>query len=127
MNKLTPREIVRELNRYIIGQEDAKKAVAVALNTAYGHAPDPDTVVWLPLSEPNGEEGVYSGQAIAFFTEYRAMITLAPDGTADMIEIYERPAGTQDWAYSPMSQAFAERPLQLPLPLDQDTLYAAAA
>ncbi|MBR4442295.1 MAG: ATP-dependent protease ATPase subunit HslU [Clostridia bacterium] len=38
MNKLTPREIVRELNRYIIGQEDAKKAVAVALRNRYRRA-----------------------------------------------------------------------------------------
>ena len=34
MNNLTPREIVRELDRYIIGQDDAKKAVAVALRNA---------------------------------------------------------------------------------------------
>ena len=38
MNKLTPREIVRELNRYIIGQEEAKKAVAVALRNRYRRA-----------------------------------------------------------------------------------------
>ena len=38
MNKLTPREIVSELNRYIIGQEDAKKAVAVALRNRYRRA-----------------------------------------------------------------------------------------
>ena len=38
MNKLTPREIVGELNRYIIGQEDAKKAVAVALRNRYRRA-----------------------------------------------------------------------------------------
>ena len=31
MNKLTPREIVRELDRYIVGQDEAKRAVAVAL------------------------------------------------------------------------------------------------
>ena len=31
MTELTPREIVRELDRYIIGQDDAKRAVAVAL------------------------------------------------------------------------------------------------
>ena len=36
MNKLTPREIVRELDRYIIGQDEAKKAVAVALRNRYG-------------------------------------------------------------------------------------------
>jgi len=30
-NELTPRQIVEELDKYIVGQEDAKKAVAVAL------------------------------------------------------------------------------------------------
>lgn len=30
MTDLTPREIVSELDRYIIGQRDAKRAVAVA-------------------------------------------------------------------------------------------------
>ena len=38
MNKLTPREIVRELDRYIIGQDEAKKAVAVALRNRYRRA-----------------------------------------------------------------------------------------
>ena len=31
LDKLTPREIVAELDKYIIGQEDAKKSVAIAL------------------------------------------------------------------------------------------------
>jgi len=31
----TPKEIVQELNRFIIGQESAKKAVAVALRNRY--------------------------------------------------------------------------------------------
>ncbi|MDQ1328491.1 MAG: ATP-dependent HslUV protease ATP-binding subunit HslU [Candidatus Poribacteria bacterium] len=30
-NELTPRQIVEELDKYIIGQEEAKKAVAIAL------------------------------------------------------------------------------------------------
>jgi len=38
MNKLTPREIVRELDRYIVGQNDAKRAVAVALRNRYRRA-----------------------------------------------------------------------------------------
>ena len=38
MIQLTPREIVRELDRYIIGQEDAKRAVAVALRNRYRRA-----------------------------------------------------------------------------------------
>ncbi len=33
--QLTPREIVKELDRYIIGQNEAKKAVAVALRNRY--------------------------------------------------------------------------------------------
>ena len=35
MIQLTPREIVRELDRYIIGQDEAKRAVAIALRNRY--------------------------------------------------------------------------------------------
>ena len=35
MSELTPREIVTELDRYIIGQHDAKRAVAVALRSRW--------------------------------------------------------------------------------------------
>src|SRR5712691_645962 len=31
LDELTPREIVRELDKYVIGQHDAKRAVAIAL------------------------------------------------------------------------------------------------
>ena len=31
--ELTPKQVVRELDRYIIGQDEAKRAVAVALRT----------------------------------------------------------------------------------------------
>src|SRR5215210_1998487 len=31
LDELTPREIVRELDKYVVGQSDAKRAVAVAL------------------------------------------------------------------------------------------------
>ncbi len=44
MNQLTPREIVRELNRYIIGQDAAKRAVAVALRNRYRRALLPDDI-----------------------------------------------------------------------------------
>lgn len=35
MAELSPRQIVRELDRYIIGQEEAKKSVAIALRNRY--------------------------------------------------------------------------------------------
>lgn len=35
MEKLTPRQIVAELDRYIVGQREAKKAVAIALRNRY--------------------------------------------------------------------------------------------
>ena len=31
LDELTPREIVRELDKYVVGQSDAKRAIAVAL------------------------------------------------------------------------------------------------
>ena len=44
MTELTPREIVRELDRYIIGQNDAKRAVAVALRNRYRRAQLPEDI-----------------------------------------------------------------------------------
>ena len=44
MTTLTPREIVRELDRYIIGQDDAKRAVAVALRNRYRRAQLPEDI-----------------------------------------------------------------------------------
>jgi ATP-dependent HslUV protease ATP-binding subunit HslU len=36
MSEFTPREIVSELDRYIVGQPEAKRAVALALRNAGG-------------------------------------------------------------------------------------------
>ena len=33
--ELTPRQVVAELDKYIVGQKDAKKCVAVALRNRY--------------------------------------------------------------------------------------------
>ena len=44
MTELTPREIVRELDRFIVGQDDAKRAVAVALRNRYRRAQLPDDI-----------------------------------------------------------------------------------
>ncbi len=35
MSQMTPREIVQELNKHIIGQDDAKRAVAIALRNRW--------------------------------------------------------------------------------------------
>jgi ATP-dependent HslUV protease ATP-binding subunit HslU len=35
MSEMTPREIVSELDSYIIGQDDAKRAVAIALRNRW--------------------------------------------------------------------------------------------
>ena len=44
MKELTPRETVRELDRYIIGQDDAKRAVAIALRNRYRRAQLPEEI-----------------------------------------------------------------------------------
>ena len=35
MDELTPGEIVQELDKYIVGQDQAKRAVAIALRNRY--------------------------------------------------------------------------------------------
>ena len=35
MKQMTPRQIVKELDRYIVGQKNAKKAVAIALRNRW--------------------------------------------------------------------------------------------
>ncbi len=42
--QLTPKQIVNELDRYIIGQEDAKRAVAIALRNRYRRSQLPDEI-----------------------------------------------------------------------------------
>jgi len=42
--QLTPRQIVEELDRYIVGQADAKKAVAIALRNRWRRQRTPDAI-----------------------------------------------------------------------------------
>ncbi|RLA16523.1 MAG: HslU--HslV peptidase ATPase subunit, partial [Gammaproteobacteria bacterium] len=35
MSEMTPREIVQELDKHIVGQDDAKRAVAIALRNRW--------------------------------------------------------------------------------------------
>ena len=44
MAELTPRQIVRELDRYIVGQDEAKRAVAIALRNRYRRAQLPEEI-----------------------------------------------------------------------------------
>ena len=41
---LTPRQIVQELDRYIIGQDDAKRAVAIALRNRWRRQQAPEAI-----------------------------------------------------------------------------------
>ena len=43
-HELTPREVVRELDRYIIGQDEAKRAVAIALRNRYRRSQLPSAI-----------------------------------------------------------------------------------
>ena len=42
--ELTPKQVVRELDRYIIGQDEAKRAVAVALRNRYRRSRLPEEI-----------------------------------------------------------------------------------
>ena len=44
MPNLTPRQIVEELNRYIIGQDNAKRMVAIALRNRYRRSQLPEVI-----------------------------------------------------------------------------------
>src|SRR4030081_4161193 len=44
MTDFSPREIVSELDRYIVGQGDAKKAVAIALRNRWRRQRTPDAI-----------------------------------------------------------------------------------
>ena len=44
LEELPPRQIVAELDRYIVGQAAAKKAVAIAVRNRWRRAQAPDTI-----------------------------------------------------------------------------------
>ena len=44
LEELPPRQIVAELDRYIVGQEAAKKAVAIAVRNRWRRAQAPDEI-----------------------------------------------------------------------------------
>ena len=53
MTDFSPREIVSELDRFIIGQDDAKRAVAIALRNRWRRRQLPEHLLSLiHISEP---------------------------------------------------------------------------
>jgi len=53
MSAMTPREIVQELNKHIIGQDDAKRAVAIALRNRWRRLQVPDEDLQLEITPKN--------------------------------------------------------------------------
>ena len=75
MSTLSPREIVAELNRHIIGQEDAKRAVAVALRNRWRRRQLPAPAL-LPLVELR-EEVRQHVQLFCVWVFIRAVLSVA--------------------------------------------------
>ena len=48
MSAMTPREIVHELNKHIVGQEEAKRSVAIALRNRWRRQQVPALAVMMP-------------------------------------------------------------------------------
>ena len=48
MADLTPRQVVQELDRYIVGQDAAKRAVAVAIRNRWRRQQLAPDLRWLP-------------------------------------------------------------------------------
>lgn len=53
MSAMTPREIVQELNKHIIGQEEAKRSVAIALRNRWRRLQVPDEELRLEITPKN--------------------------------------------------------------------------
>ena len=53
MSAMTPREIVQELNKHIIGQDDAKRSVAIALRNRWRRLQVPDEDLRLEITPKN--------------------------------------------------------------------------
>ena len=56
MQAFSPREIVSELDRYIIGQDDAKKSVAIALRNRWRRQQLPEDMSCLLYTSDAADE-----------------------------------------------------------------------
>mgnify|MGYP000046303882 CR=1 FL=1 len=68
MTSFSPREIVSELDRHIIGQKDAKRAVAVALRNRWRRRQLPDSLK--PFWRRANEHSKIGNVNISFFIRY---------------------------------------------------------
>ena len=53
MSEMTPREIVQELDKHIVGQDEAKRAVAIALRNRWRRAQVPDAELRTEITPKN--------------------------------------------------------------------------
>ncbi len=94
--ELTPREIVAELDKYIVGQSDAKKCVAVALRNRFRRRKLPDTIKdeWIEDIEDLGDmmDSFIDAQKHETGFDIRYNTTLAPSETdwRDCAEVLSR-------------------------------------
>jgi ATP-dependent HslUV protease ATP-binding subunit HslU len=148
LSDLTPKQIVAELDRYIVGQSDAKKSVAIALRNRWRrqHAPDsirdeisPNNII---LIGPTGVGKTEIARRLAKFAgapfikveaskftevgyvgrDVESMVRDLVDSAIDMVRT-ERESEVEDLAHEKVE----ERILDLLLPVPQEGKQPAAA
>jgi ATP-dependent HslUV protease ATP-binding subunit HslU len=148
LSDLTPKQIVAELDRYIVGQGDAKKSVAIALRNRWRRQQAPDAIRDeispnnIILIGPTGVGKTEIARRLAKFAgapfikveaskftevgyvgrDVESMVRDLVDSAIDMVRT-EREAEVEDLAHEKVE----ERLLDLLLPVPQETKQPAAA
>jgi ATP-dependent HslUV protease ATP-binding subunit HslU len=148
LSDLTPKQIVAELDRYIVGQGDAKKSVAIALRNRWRRQQAPDSIRDeispnnIILIGPTGVGKTEIARRLAKFAgapfikveaskftevgyvgrDVESMVRDLVDSAIDMVRT-EREAEVEDLAHEKVE----ERLLDLLLPVPQEAKQAAAA
>ena len=66
MSQMTPREIVQELDKHIIGQSDAKRSVAIALRNRWRRSQVADEFLRNESIKAGLEDGKHHGRVVDF-------------------------------------------------------------